>query len=101
MKQSKAAVLDDAGTTSYLDAEGLSVLELERALISTAPVAGDPMANSEFPAQRPGDPMSDVGKQRDPGKPQTQPCAGDPMSCSGKPREQEPGDPMSNPGKSR
>lgn len=80
MSSSKSAVLSDAGTTTYLGADDLAALHLERA--PTVTMAAD---NPPKPGQKPGDPMANT-TPREPGKPAPapQPLKGDPMACQGK-----------------
>src|SRR5262249_36221940 len=81
-------VLDDAGSTSYLDAEALRALRLDDAPVIDTTVVGGPSPDIRQPA-RPGDPVGQkpgdpVGKSdpRPPSKPGPQ-KPGDPVSCQG------------------
>ena len=79
MHSSKAEVTADAGTTSYLDAEALSALNLEP--LAMAGGAPSPVKASGL---EPGEPMACQGKREAPASaPQPAKCMGEPMACQG------------------
>jgi hypothetical protein len=85
MDPSRATVLRDAGTTSYLAADELDALGLEHApVVRDLAKPGDPVPKKggDPVPQRPGDPVATQGTPRDPGKP------------APRPGPQKPGDPV-------
>ena len=79
MNSSKAAPVEDAGTTSYLDPEALNALNLSADAVRSANKPG---------GQEPGEPMACQGKRESCApKPAPKPAQkemGEPMACQGK-----------------
>ena len=77
---SSKALIEDAGTTSYLDPEALNALQLDADGVRSAAKPG---------GQKPGEPMACQGKRESctaKPKPKPKPATqqGEPMACQGK-----------------
>lgn len=75
MNSGKAALIEDAGTTSYLDSAEVSALQI-------APLAAG--GGPSKPGEQPGEPMACQGSRDQPCTPKPIKPEGEPMACQGK-----------------